>query len=474
MKLIKMKCENCGATLDVNKNLDKIHCNYCGAEILIDDEATELKRLEEVKLKARKENHEQSLKERQDIHEQKIKEKKEMEELNSVDNFKKGKLSKVLLIFAVICGILTFSGGFDFSSVIAFIQTILFIVAWLMGMKIVKEPIKKFHIILGIIGFALIIPYISTFGGKDSSKEKPTNLDISNLELKDFFPIPEKLYGRIETDRKDLLIIEIVDITKQDYKSYINEKVVPFGYDLDLEYENWDTVYGAFNKEGYSIRISYLESDNYMNITLESPEDMKEVEWPQNGLGGEIPKPKSMYGRISWDNDESFIIHVGKTSIEDYNEYVKNCENDGYTIERSKSEKSFRAKNKKGYEIHLMYIGGNVMEISVSNSTAKEDASNSNIIEEKPNKDNGLRKDFKNAMDSYEKFMDEYISFMKKYANSDGTDMQMLKDYSTFMERYNKAMEDFEKWDDEDLSDSELKYYLEVQNRVNKKLLEVH
>lgn len=32
---------------------------------------------------------------------------------------------------------------------------------------------------------------------------------------------------------------------------------------------------------------------------------------------------------------------------------------------------------------------------------------------------------------------------------------------------------DFKKWEDEDLSDSELSYYIEVQNRVNLKLLEV-
>ena len=89
MKLVKMKCENCGATLDVNKNLEKITCNYCGAEILIDDEATKVKRVEDAKLKARKDNHEQSLKERNDILEQEVKEKKVKEELNSVDNFKK-------------------------------------------------------------------------------------------------------------------------------------------------------------------------------------------------------------------------------------------------------------------------------------------------------------------------------------------------------------------------------------------------
>lgn len=34
-------------------------------------------------------------------------------------------------------------------------------------------------------------------------------------------------------------------------------------------------------------------------------------------------------------------------------------------------------------------------------------------------------------------------------------------------------MSDFEKWESEDMNDAELAYYLEVQGRITKKLLEV-
>lgn len=56
MKLIKLKCENCGASLKVNSELNEIVCNYCGGKILIDDEATNITRTESAKLNARKEN----------------------------------------------------------------------------------------------------------------------------------------------------------------------------------------------------------------------------------------------------------------------------------------------------------------------------------------------------------------------------------------------------------------------------------
>lgn len=89
-----------------------------------------------------------------------------------------------------------------------------------------------------------------------------------------------------------------------------------------------------------------------------------------------------------------------------------------------------------------------------------------------PAKSSGLSSDFKKAMDSYEKFMDEYVAFMKKYKNNP-SDLSLLSDYANFMSKYTEQMSAFEKWEDKDLTTEELDYYLKVQTRVNKKLLEV-
>ena len=81
--------------------------------------------------------------------------------------------------------------------------------------------------------------------------------------------------------------------------------------------------------------------------------------------------------------------------------------------------------------------------------------------------------DFKEAMDSYEKFMDGYIAFMKKYKESNGTDLSILTDYAKWMSDYAEVCEEFASWESQDLSAAELSYYLEVQTRVTQKLLEV-
>ena len=83
-----------------------------------------------------------------------------------------------------------------------------------------------------------------------------------------------------------------------------------------------------------------------------------------------------------------------------------------------------------------------------------------------------INPDFKAAMESYEKFFDEYVAIMKKY-KEDPTDLSILSDYATYMGQYADMMQKFEKWENEDLNTTEAAYYIDVQARITKKLLEV-
>lgn len=85
----------------------------------------------------------------------------------------------------------------------------------------------------------------------------------------------------------------------------------------------------------------------------------------------------------------------------------------------------------------------------------------------------GLRPEFKAAMDSYENFMDEYVRFMKKY-QANPSDLSILSDYAEYMRKYADCMEDFKEWENGgDMNTAETAYYIDVQARVSKKLLEV-
>lgn len=84
----------------------------------------------------------------------------------------------------------------------------------------------------------------------------------------------------------------------------------------------------------------------------------------------------------------------------------------------------------------------------------------------------GLRPEFQEAMDSYETFMEEYCAFMEKYSESDGGAPSLLADYASFLSRYAEMTDAFAQWEEEEMNDAELAYYLEVQTRVSQKLLE--
>lgn len=101
--------------------------------------------------------------------------------------------------------------------------------------------------------------------------------------------------------------------------------------------------------------------------------------------------------------------------------------------------------------------------------TAKPKASDSKTETEKPV--DGMREGFKEALDSYEAFFDEYCAFMKKYKENP-EDLSLIMGYAEFLSQYTETMQKMSVLNDGSLSDAELKYYLQVTNRVNEKLLE--
>lgn len=84
----------------------------------------------------------------------------------------------------------------------------------------------------------------------------------------------------------------------------------------------------------------------------------------------------------------------------------------------------------------------------------------------------GIRPEFKEAMDSYEAFYTEYCEFMKEY-NENPTDLTLLAKYADMLVKAEEMNEAFEAWNEDELSNEELKYYLDVNNRVMKMLVDV-
>ena len=157
------------------------------------------------------------------------------------------------------------------------------------------------------------------------------------------------------------------------------------------------------------------------------------------------------------------------------------CRDKGFTVDYNKGDNYYRANNDAGWQVSIDYEGNQIMSIRIdapdssSGSTTSEPSPDSSTSSATAQNDgklvNGMRKDFKEAMDSYEAFMNEYVAFMKKY-NANPNDPTLMADYARYMSKYADACEKFNKWESAAMNDAETAYYIDVQARVSKKLLE--
>lgn len=280
--------------------------------------------------------------------------------------------------------------------------------------------------------------------------------------LKDNLPAPQKGTIRLGSNLDDWLGFEIKKVNKSYYNEYKKE-CIEMGY--TVESKESGNSYNAFNEDGYEVTLTFIK--NYINVILDAPEEMSEIVWPKEGIGSKLPAPVSSYGKVTTDSSTTFRVLMGKTSKDEFNKYVQSCQENGFKVDYNKQEEYYSAKDKDGYRLNIQYVGNETIDILIE-EPKKED--NSTTTEPESNDD--IRKDFKDAMDSYEKFIDEYVEFMKKYTNNP-TDTGLLADYTKYLEKYNKFVSDFEKWEDKDLNKKEAEYYLQVETRVSKKLLDI-
>lgn len=225
-------------------------------------------------------------------------------------------------------------------------------------------------------------------------------------------------------------------------------------------------------------------------------------DWPIIGPGALIPAPEGESCEISQDSEEYFYAEIGGVTQVGFNDYVKKCIEAGFKDDYYKVDSYYyEAKNNnEGYVLTLNFNEtGNSLSIQIYKFESEEQTEEQKEISSetpqpkatetpkpqptaapkptptsKPteSKKAGVSPDFKELMDSYEKFMNEYVAFMKKYQNS-GNAASMLADYVKFTERYADFVKKVENIDEGSLSAADLAYYSEVMARVTKKLSEV-
>ncbi|MCF0128199.1 MAG: hypothetical protein HUJ70_06485 [Pseudobutyrivibrio sp.] len=218
-------------------------------------------------------------------------------------------------------------------------------------------------------------------------------------------------------------------------------------------------------------------------------EDDTEVayQWGEvSSLRDLISKPEVEVLKLNFDRSDVYSFYAYGITNEMYKAYIEDCKQRGFDVDISGFDTSYYAYDGMGNRISISF-NSEIQEMRVNideSNNKKEDLSNEQAkstvetsspeptkTESEEKLVDGMRQSFKEAMDAYEDFYDEYCEFMKKY-NKDSSNTELLEEYFDMLEKEVEVAEAFEKWDEDELNDAELKYYIKVTGRVTQKMLD--
>ena len=218
----------------------------------------------------------------------------------------------------------------------------------------------------------------------------------------------------------------------------------------------YDTVYDDAMDEYYEAlyddAMDDLYDEYYDGIVSDAYDKLEYEEWSKTS--SECYKTWSdAHSAIykKWSDEHSYIYGLWSAVNSAF------CWNDKFDVDTIVTEYDQRKAAEDAEKATESTEGPTEPEASTESTTTSSD---------------DIDPDFKAAMDSYEEFFDEYVAIMKKYKENP-TDLSILSDYATYMGQYADMLQKLEEWESKELNTAEAAYYVDVQARITKKLLEV-
>ena len=251
-------------------------------------------------------------------------------------------------------------------------------------------------------------------------------------------------------------------------------------YDGILE-NMYDAFYDGILEEAYDT-VEYSEWSDFRSEEYDWWSDARsEVYEEWSDFRSEVYDFWSDMRSELWDDN----MEKAREEIEDFRADIEKMEGKGekenseaeteVTVEENMEQEDSVLTEEKAIEEKTEQEDGVLKEKAVEEKAEQEDstlAEETIVKEENADLVDGMRLEFKEAMDSYEAFYDEYCEFMAEY-KANPTDMKLLAEYADMMVKLADMDKKFQSWKDSDLNHAELKYYAEVNGRITQKLLEV-
>ena len=341
---IQMRCRNCDGIMTAQEGNTVLVCPYCGSKELITDSsdvALEKIRIREAARRTAK-----------------------MEEEAAVRSFESSAFRRVLIIFAILSSIFSLLGFVEhylICGLIGLAQTILNLLAWLIGMHTIKARRRNLPRALFLAGIMLILPYLIFFGSESTSPQRiysDYTWEDSALAKKLPAPPSEKVSVVISSDT--LFSSDIYEISPSAYSNYVLA-CQEAGFCQDAEKDAYD--YKAFLEDGTSLELGYYEYAKEMNVRISAPLALEEMVWPSSPLADLLPRPDYKTGLLDGETADSLRLYIGETSRTEYAQYVQRCLESGFNIDYSRDSTYYHGNTKDGFRLTVKYYGFNIMEI---------------------------------------------------------------------------------------------------------------
>lgn len=236
----------------------------------------------------------------------------------------------------------------------------------------------------------------------------------------------------------------------------------------------------ANSEQEVTIEATVTESDSDLSSSLPEPEDNEYVDnfWESNEYTDKLPTPKSTRGEYITIRTDYMRTRVSQTTQEDFMEYVEACKQKGFDQIDTQSDHRYYATNSDGWLLKLRYDKDDYeLKIELSKpDTESKTVKDQNVESEEETTESsdklidGMRSEFKQAMDDYSDYMNKYCDFMESY---DASDVTMLAEYTKLLKEYSDFTSSFEKWNGNFVNETESNYYIKIQTDVNNRLLQI-
>lgn len=331
---------------------------------------------------------------------------------------------------------------------------------------------------------------IKTFAMNDVQNEinaLTTEKEALILEINSYNLYKDNLKKVEDFYAKTLLTTENIGIKMREYSIVYAEFILNSDKSNDDKYDDLEEIYDVVYEdigdmiydEIYENTLDSLYDAFYDGILDDAYDTIEYKEWSD----------ASSYAYDLWSDTGSDIYKAWSNATSDVYDFWSDVGSEiyGNDIEGANKEiqefkddiNKLKNNDTKAVEetVNVPQTNNTVTPTSTENNSTEKNANTNNSTEKtketSTNLVDGMRPEFKEAMDSYEEFMNDYCEFMKKYANSNGSDLSLLSDYADYMSKYSQFVSDFEKWDsDTEMNNKETLYYIDVQTRINKKLIE--